>query len=537
MLQTDGTTPFARSCRKTPGATVSRLSDVLEGRARWAVELGDSAIVLKALPDACVDAIVTDPPAGIEFMSNEWDTFKRGRGDNARDTFVAAMTPIFADALRVLKPGAHALVWALPRTSHWTATALEDAGFQVRDVVTHHFGTGFTKSLDVAKAIDRQRSDRSDVLEVTLPARDEAREWQGLGTALKPATEHWILARRPLVGTVVANVLEHGTGALNIDGCRVRAPGGSPAADRRATAARTGNVPGAKGKKAAESNAEGKIQQRSNFEAYTAERAGEALGRWPANLVLSHAPECVPLGTAEVRGSNFAGHPGGRIQSVYGQHHRVRPPAGYADEDGFERIEAWDCAPGCPVAEIDAQSGAGTSRKGKLREGKNGNGWGMTSTGSEYSDRGGASRFFPTFRYQGKASTRERVEGLPPGAKNRHPTVKSIELMRWLCRLITPSGGLVLDPFNGSGSTGVAALAEGFRYIGIEREAEYRDVAVARIAHAEKAVETMLPLSPSSGSSALHVPRCFRAARRRRAQCSTTEGAQGVLFPEIGVLE
>lgn len=202
---------------------------------------GDCLEQLKTLADNSVDSLVTDPPAGIAFMGKEWDKDKGGRKE-----WVSWMTGVMSEALRVMKPGAHGLVWALPRTSHWTATALEDAGFEVRDVITHLFGSGFPKSLDVSKAIDKAAGAEREVVgenpnhrgesqtrnmytkalgqdgSVTAPATDDVKKWQGWGTALKPASEHWILVRKPCSEkTVAANVIKWGTGALNIDASRI----------------------------------------------------------------------------------------------------------------------------------------------------------------------------------------------------------------------------------------------------------------------------------------------------------------------------
>jgi len=300
------------------------------------LRLGDSAELLPKLRSESIDALVTDPPAGIGFMGKEWDDFRRSRNasdvsrDNPfgrlsargpeygrkRDAFVTALTPIFAECFRALKPGAHGLVWAIPRTSHWTATALEDAGFQVRDVGVHLFGTGFPKS----KA------------------------------CLKPGAEHWIVRK--------------GGCDLNIDACR---------------------LPGA---------------------------AGD--GHW------THRRE---IGDGNIYGG------GGRTAADFGN---VNPnPAG-----------RWP-------ANVTLDEGAAAAL-------------------------GEVARFF----YVAKASKKDR------GGGNNHPTVKPIKLMRWLCRLITPPNGIILDPFTGSGSTGVAALLEGFRFLGIEREAEYMRIAEQRIAAA-----------------------------------------------------
>lgn len=331
---------------------------------------GDCLEALKTLESNSVDSLVTDPPAGISFMGKEWDSDKGGR-----DGWIKWMSEVMRECLRVMKPGAHGLVWAIPRTSHWTAAALEDAGFEIRDVITHLFGQGFPKSLDISKAIDkaagaereliginpnaRPNSQRTysldgksknfsiEVKPITAPATDEAKQWNGWGTALKPASEHWILVRKPCSEkTVAANVLEWKTGGINIDASR--------------------------------------ISTKENTQ-----------GRFPANLVLSHSEHCTD------------------------------------DQCDIE----------CAIKALDEQSGQS------------------------------ASRFF----YCAKISTSER------GAGNNHPTVKPKKLMSYLCKLITPPGGVVLDPFMGSGSTGIAASADGFGFIGIEREPDYFKIAQKRI--------------------------------------------------------
>ena len=340
----------------------------------------DCRSALPNIESSSIDALVTDPPAGISFMGKGWDTAKR---------FREQMAPIFEEVIRVLKPGAHGLVWALPRTSHWTATVLEEVGFEIRDVISHHFGTGFPKSHDVSKAIDKAAGAKREVvgtrraedirggrlhakpgdersfysIDVTIPATEEARRWDGWGTALKPASEHWILVRKPLDGTVATNVLKHGTGALNIDACRVGNDGGCRANKLYAGSRNSHNCYG-----------DGLNDQRSPIVS--------GLGRWPANAMFSEGA----------------------------------------------------------IAELDRQSE-------------------------------GASRFF----YCPKASSKER------GAQNDHPTVKSLALMRYLIRLITPPGGTVLDPFCGSGSTGLAAQHEGFSFLGIEQDPHYAEIARQRL--------------------------------------------------------
>lgn len=410
---------------------------------------GDCLEVLKTLPDNSVDSLVTDPPAGISFMGKKWDDDKGGRKQ-----WVAWMTEVMQECLRVMKPGAHGLVWAIPRTSHWTATALEDAGFEVRDVITHLFGSGFPKSLDISKAIDKAAGVEREVIglkhdhekrsrkyvnpgwdrprlhddsailrskQVTAPTTEAAKQWQGFGTALKPASEHWILIRKPISEkTVAANVLKWGVGGINIDGCRIEAK----------------DHPGVHH---AGSSASGSLNWNSGDKKDSSKEYYIPKGRFPANLVLSHNPDC---------------------------------------EDD-------QCSLGCAVAMLDAQSGtlktggSPATEKNRGKYGKNGmfaQGKANISSANFSGDSGGASRFF----YCAKTSTSERNAGLGNGTNN-HPTVKAQKLMRYLCRLITPPNGIVLDPFMGSGSTGVAAKSEGFEFIGIEQNLEYLKIAECRL--------------------------------------------------------
>ena len=391
---------------------------------------GDSLQILKSRPDNSADSIVCDPPAGIGFMEQEWDTNKGGRLQ-----WIAWLAAVMAEALRVLKPGGHALIWALPKTSHWTMTALEEAGFEIRDVIMHVFGQGMPHGPNIGKQIDKHLGAERPVIEmrpqrgakfklaadtidnggfndpnrkeyaVTAPATEEAKRYEGWGTLLKPGYEAWILCRKPIATENIAtNVLQWSTGGLNIPGCSV------------------------------------------------------AKDRWPANLILSHSPVC--------------------------------------DDEA--------CVWWCPVRELDQQSGIRTS--GSRREGvRKGMGYhGASGDGGPavIGDTGGASRFF----YCPKPSPREKEAGLDDlpakvtddgrkvvndtpyqrgkkERKNHHPTVKATALMRYLCRLITPPGGIVLDPFMGSGSTGIAAIQEGFGFLGIELSSEYFEIARRRIEH------------------------------------------------------
>lgn len=409
---------------------------------------GDSLEVLREVPDACIDAVVTDPPAGIGFMGREWDSDKGGR-----QLWIAWLSSVMAECLRVLKPGGHALVWALPRTSHWTATAIEDAGFEIRDRVSHLFGSGFPKSLDVSKAIDaaagavreivgydaaRARpnrtyeagaigniggsgkvSDRTDNgATLTAPATDAARQWSGWGTALKPACEDWWLARKPLGGTVAANVTTYGTGALNIDACRI---GFADEADEAESKGK--NQHGDFGSGPMTNQVFGQFSK--NRENYNPP------GRWPANVALSHSPECgeICIDGCAVRLLDEQSRK--RASRFY----YVAKPTTFERDAGLEHLPA--ASGGEATDRVDGSAGLNSPRAGAGRRG---------------------------------------------GRRNIHPTVKSIELMRWLCRLVTPPGGVVLDPFAGSGSTGCAAALEGLDCLLIEKEEAYVEIARARIA-------------------------------------------------------
>lgn len=332
---------------------------------------GDMRTILPTLPAASIDACVTDPPYGLGFMARAWDA-----PDN-----VAFRPDTWRAVLRVLKPGAHLVAFGGTRTWHRMACAIEDAGFEVRDTVAWLYGSGFPKSLDVGKALD------------TAPATDLARRWQGWGTALKPSFEPAILARKPLAGTVAANVAAHGCGALNVDGCRIAAPDGVPEFDK--SNKRPGNT----------------FDVGSN-------RTGAMLtaGRWPANVCHDGSDEV--LAGFPVTASGFK--VGGQYARTSGVH------------DGGQRADGAAC----------------------------------------FADSGSAARFF----YCAKATDADRLA-------SRHPTVKPVALMRWLVRLVTPPGGRVLDPFAGSGTTGMACLAEGFDATLIEREAEYADDIRRRLAH------------------------------------------------------
>lgn len=339
----------------------------------------DCRDAMRAMDADSVDSIVTDPPYGLNFMSKGWDHGVPGK-------------EFWIEALRVAKPGAHLLAFGGTRTFHRLMAAIEDAGWEIRDTIMWVYGSGFPKS----KNLDG--------------------EWEGWGTALKPAFEPVIVARKPLVGTVAANVQQYGTGAMNIDGCRVPTddtysyPNG--AGGNSFTVA--GEVDGTR----------------------TTPVESSPLGRWPANLIHDGSDEALAL-FPDSNGS------GGSLPQV--------KITGYGDGAvGTGKSEYF----GGPRTPHDAGSGS-------------------------------AARFF----YCAKTSKKDRNEGcgdLPKGCD--HPTVKPTELMRYLCRLVTPPGGTVLDPFMGSGSTGKAALKEGFGFVGIDSDEEhgYFDIACARIRSAVK---------------------------------------------------
>lgn len=498
---------------------------------QWKIFHGDALELLRTLPDDRIDSIVTDPPAGISFMGRDWDHDKGGRAQ-----WVVWLTEIMRECLRVLKPGAHALVWALPRTSHWTGTAIEDAGFEVVDVITHHYGSGMPKSKDASKAIDArlgttgQRTVTStytaggnagtstaekggtygvgvaNSAPVTLTRSNggspEARRWDGWGTGLKPSSEHWILARKPRAGTLANNLLQYSVGGVNVDGCRVVTDWQEP--DRPASWAASAYSAKPEAEKIAAPPGIGMTLHPE--------------GRWPANTVFTHSSDCRLVGIRSVpsNGSileNTAAAAAARSNHVYGEIAQNRGAwSPYGNGDGTETVPVYECAVDCPVRALEAQSGV-SGREGELKisaDTKKASTWtrkggglfqeGKTNVGIRcFGDAGTAARFFPRFEWSGelddpflyaaKASTREREGGceyLPPNANGRHNphnTVKPVALMRWLCRLVTPPEGLCLDPFTGSGTTGVAAVLEGFHFMGFEIDAGFASVAHARIEH------------------------------------------------------
>lgn len=431
---------------------------------RFSLYEGDCRSVLPIFPDCSFDSIVTDPPAGISFMGKDWDHHKGGR-----DKWVAWLTDVMRECLRVLKPGGHALVWAIPRTSHWTGWAIESAGFEVRDRVSHLFGSGFPKSLDVSKAIDSggrpediRRMEMGEEYEPSGRGRinydhgngsamngaststrnpsEAAKQWQGWGTALKPACEDWWLCRKPLEGTVAQNVLKHGTGGLNIDGCRIETENDLNGGRYRGV------------KQGEDGSVFGAGINKQSVEGYS-----QPLGRWPANVCHDGSGEVVNLFPQTSSGAMRAGtvraaqdQPGSVCYGTYGGNATDRDT--FADSGSAARFFY------CPKADsADRNEGL--------------------------EDLPVLSAATVTDRKDGSAGLNSPRAGAGRinGSHNPHPTVKPTDLMRYLCRLITPPGGVVLDPFCGSGSTGKAAMLEGFHFIGIELSAEYCELAQRRI--------------------------------------------------------
>ena len=430
---------------------------------------GDCVEVMRGLPDASVDAIVTDPPYGLGFMGKAWDDLPPG-------------LEWAQECLRVLKPGGHLLAFGGSRTYHRLAVAVEDAGFEVRDQMMWLYGSGFPKSLDVSKAIDkaagveREASGRgATVCEYlnageecqghgdlngrygetihalpTAPATADAKKWSGWGTALKPAHEPIVVARKPLVGTVAENVLRFGTGALNVDGCRIGiAEGDEPAAGHRTATFGTQET---------ESGGDGS----GGWVA--------ASGRWPANLILDEeAGRLLDEQSGEGK-DGVAVKRNLPDEGINGQIHfkakTVRgPDAGYGGSGGASRF--FYCAKAGK-----AERNAGLDGLEGKRIGAKGNGMARTCSTCGASVMDGCECADRTYEN--------------PVRLNHHPTVKPISLMAYLVRLVTPPNGTVLDPFLGSGTTGCAAVLEGFDFIGIEREPEYIAIAEARIAWWEK---------------------------------------------------
>ncbi|HCL3801819.1 TPA: site-specific DNA-methyltransferase [Pseudomonas aeruginosa] len=395
----------------------------------YRLHLGDCLQVLKTFPDNSFDSVVTDPPYGLSFMGKRWD-------------YDVPSVEIWAECLRVLKPGGHLLAFAGTRTQHRMALRIEDAGFEIRDIIAWVYGSGFPKS----KNLDG--------------------DWQGWGTALKPALEPITVARKPLAGTVAANVLAHGTGTLNIDGCRINPTGESR--ERVGEATQDQRYTDAGG---------------TNFAMKPGPRGGAVAGRWPANLIHDGSTEVVALFPADAgQAAPLATRNSDKTRNSYGTF-AASPDAHFSPHDaGGSAARFFYCA---KASRKDRNEGCDELPQQR---------GGMVSNTS------------------GKHITR-RDGYEPPAAGNHHPTVKPTDLMAYLVRLVTPPGGKVLDPFTGSGSTGKAAVREGFEFVGIEREPPYLAIAEARIAHELERV-TAAALETAEAEAQLDI---FRDAKEQIA--------------------
>lgn len=483
---------------------------------------------LKNIPDNYVDAIVTDPPYGLGdsdpnyvidalkmWMDGDRAHIPAGKGFMGKqwDAFVPPPA-VWDECFRVLKPGGYVLVFAGTRTVDLMGLSVRMAGFEIRDSITWIYAQGFPKSLDISKAIDKVAGAERKVIgkasyhsnqhsfadagkysgtdfraDITAPATPEAQQWSGWGTALKPASEPIIMARKPLSEkTVAKNVLKWGTGGINIDGTRI------------GTEERTDKIT---------ENGFGANFMDDGWQPSGKTYEKTVTGRFPSNVMFSHADECVEVGVVQ---DSYAIN---KTEEWSGFGQKERPD--YESESKTVDVPIYECVEGCPVKELDEQT------EGKITQGHWANtkvtGFGEFGGGtSEYlgvgrkaeEKGGGASRFF----YVAKASKKDRNEGLggleekgkvfngkneesagnAPGSvedkfttkpqSNFHPTVKPTSLMRQLVKMVAPEGAIILDPFAGSGSTGKASVLEGRRFIGIEMTDEYLPIIQGRLEHA-----------------------------------------------------
>jgi len=535
---------------------------------------GNNIEILKDYPDNYFDSVVTDPPYGLGKEPNAAELMKdwiqngyhevSGSGFMGKEWDAFVPQPVFwKEVFRVLKHGGHVLSFFGTRTYDWGVMSMRFAGFEVRDCIQWLYGSGFPKSHNISKALDKMQGAEREIIGkkqrgsveeakergvgflsdpanrnntkqfgygtelITTPSTESAKQWDGWGSALKPANEPIVLARKPLEKglSIAENILKSGVGGINIDASRI----GYREDDHVL-------------KYEGYSNG----QYKSEYEDGTSYKHGNQVqintqGRFPANIILTHHPECECKGTKKVKSvSAYKSKDGYDNESiVFNGNLNSMKSDGYADENGNETVEDWDCHEDCPIKILDEQSGDRSStrigndnmgkKNSKMFGGSNNK---IEERTSEYRDKGGASRFF----YVAKASKSERNKGLDGfevkekpdnyimpkltcsecgskrvdssnslvcgcngkthyeeqnslesknnlagGNKNFHPTVKPIKLMQYLVNMITPQNGIVLDPFCGSGTTGVACKIDGFNFVGLEQDPDYAKIAEARI--------------------------------------------------------
>ena len=437
----------------------------------------DCISAMKSLADDSVDSIVTDPPYELGFMGKSWD-----------NSGIANSVEMWIEALRVLKPGGHLLAFSGSRTYHRMVCAIEDSGFEIRDQIMWVYGSGFPKSLNISKAIDKQAGVEREIVSSyetydirnaglmdkkggvtvnkTAPNTDLAKKWDGWGTALKPAHEPIVMARKPIVGTVVNNVLTYGVGGLNIDGSRVAH---LSEADR-ASATPQGKVTSNK--------IAGSAPDVKNAGRVDVERPDTSLGRFPANFIHDNSDEVVDLFPTLHGSGNKSDTASGVDQDYEASSYQISY-SGRANRDygstGGSAARFFYCAKTSKRDRNEGLDGFDT----KEIAGK-GNGLARKCTTCFASVIDGCDCPDRTF--------------VNPSRANHHPTVKPTSLMQYLVRLVTPKGGVVLDPFMGSGSTGKACVYQGFNFIGIDQDLDYVGIAKARIKFAQDSKDSELPL-------------------------------------------
>lgn len=465
---------------------------ILQGGAMM-VELdriicGDCLEEQKKLPDKSIDAIVTDPPYELAFMGKKWDA-----------SGIAYNVDMWGECLRVLKPGGHLLAFGGARTYHRMACAIEDAGFEIRDSLHWVYGSGFPKSLSIDKALDKMAGAEREVIginedylrrkpngmktpgstaygysqiqqetdaRITAPSTDAAKQWSGWGSALKPAHEPIVLARKPLDGcTIAANVLRWGTGGLNIDGCRISTNGEHPTGSGDRNSWRTME------------NREDRQEHGKNITPPS--------GRFPANLIHDGSPEVLAeFAKAGERKCGKDRNPAKTSNSGFTKHGIRSEDVNYGDTGSPARFFQ-----SCPFTEEDIPAFLYYAKASRAEREKGLEGMPISDKRSQYGDGLNSATKIRT--------EKQSVDGVDRGViHNGHPTVKPLALMRTLCRLITPPGGLILDPFAGSGTTCMAAKSEGFHYVGIELSPEYCEIARKRVAAVPRRLDSFFPRQP-----------------------------------------